>query len=140
MQIRNRDETSFSGDNIYGPGQTRSRTVAVNVSANYVLKVQNDGSAPGSFRIKGPGGGSGWTVKYFDTNQDVVSGVEKTASVSGSGWIIGPLAAGASKKFLLVVRPRAIASGTRSVAVTTTSTADGTKQDFVTVVTTKKRS
>ncbi|MHB1001082.1 MAG: DUF7948 domain-containing protein [Armatimonadota bacterium] len=97
-------EVSYSFDNIYGTdgsNQTKSLNASTNQKVNFAFRVQNDGNIADTFNITGPAGGSGWTMKYCDlsTNADV------TAQVTGSGWVSGSLAPGATGGVYVFVTP-----------------------------------
>jgi uncharacterized membrane protein len=131
----------YVGDNVYnltGAGQTKVQTVANGVTATYHLKLQNDGNVSDTFKVTGPPGSSGWTVRYYDA---VSGGNDITAEVTGAGWTSGSLAPGASLEFRVEVTPGPTVRGgvVKHVFVTATSVGNPTRQDVVKASTTVER-
>ncbi|MHB1458706.1 MAG: M6 family metalloprotease domain-containing protein [Armatimonadota bacterium] len=132
MLIKTGIESSYSGTDVFnadGTNQSKSQNAAPNQKVIFVFKVKNSGDASDSFKITGPAGGSGWSVKYFDlsTNADV------TSQVTGSGWTSGALAIGASKGIYVNVKPDAtVAVGsTKALLMTAASETDSNAIDVV---------
>jgi hypothetical protein len=88
------------------------------------------------FRVGGPAGSAGWTIKYFNA---ATGGTEITASVTKGGWLTPPLARGATREVRVEVTPGSTvaASATRDVLVKVRSFADLSKLDVVKATTTK---
>ncbi|MHB1458655.1 MAG: M6 family metalloprotease domain-containing protein, partial [Armatimonadota bacterium] len=136
MIIKTGAETSYTGTDIYntdGTDQTKSQSVIPNQKITYAFKVRNAGIQNDSFKITGSGGGSGWSVKYYD----LATGADVTAQVTGIGWSSGTLAPGASKGIFVNVKPDVtVSSGSVNVLfITGVSEFDDSKTDVVKAVT-----
>ncbi len=105
LTIRNADEASAVGDNVYGldgTSQTKTQAVGTNRPAIYVLSIQNDCGVEAAFQINAPSFlFEPWSVRYFDS---ATGGTEVTPHL-GVGWRPAPLAAGASREFRAEVTP-----------------------------------
>lgn len=137
MLIKTGTETSYSGTNIFnadGSNQTKTCNVSAGQKVTYAFRAQNAGNANDSFRITGPAGGSGWSVKYYDltTNADV------TSQVTGSGWISGAIAPKINKGIYAQIKPDSTVPLGSSITllVTGASESDKSKIDVVKAVTT----
>lgn len=124
----------YFGDNIYnldGTDQYLDNAVLPGSTAKYFGIVQNDGNSSDSFKVIATAGNNGWQVTYFDmlTNSDI------TAQITGVGWSVGPLAAGAQIGYRIEVKPSSALGGGESIEliITTTSLNDPTKKDVVKV-------
>ncbi|MHB0998265.1 MAG: hypothetical protein ACYC27_03385 [Armatimonadota bacterium] len=132
-------ETSYSCNNIYsqdGSSQTKTLSASPNQTVSYAFRVQNDGNYYyDSFKITGPGGGDGWTVKYYDlkTNADVTLLV----TTSDFGWRSGDLAPGASNGVYVKITPNdKIAAGSEKIlTITAVSQGDTSVKDVCKAVT-----
>jgi len=103
--IRVTDEASFAGDDIYnadGAGQTKELTVAAGGAAVFLLRVQNDGSAPDQFQVAGPADSPGWTIRYYDAP---TGGNDVTWGANRNGWLTRPTAVGATRDLRVEVTP-----------------------------------
>ena len=131
--IKNSSESAYLGDNVYnadGAGQTKTQSVKAGRSATFDFMIQNDGSATDSFTVRGSGGSTGFTVKYY---VGVSGGTDITTAVTGGTHALNNLAPGASQVI------RAVVTVARGVTVNTvkdcllvsTSSADASKRDTV---------
>lgn len=139
MLIRRTADPLYVGNDIYnttGQDQTVSDTAGWDRPAVYVLKLQNDGSISDSFLVTGTGGGAGWVVTYYDAAED---GADITSQVTGSGYAVGPLAAGNSVEFRAVVslEPGVPPQARHDLVVTAISIADSATRDVVRARTTR---
>ncbi len=119
-------------DNAYAtsvtPGQTRTASVARGATRTFYVRLQNDGGATDSLRVKGVTSGSaGYTVKYKLGTENVTSAV-----VAGT-WTTVPLAPGASVvlKVKVTATTAAVAGSARNVDLTVRSVAATTVKDVV---------
>ncbi|MHB1458149.1 MAG: hypothetical protein ACYC0V_14665, partial [Armatimonadota bacterium] len=129
-------ESSYTGTNIFntnGNNQTKSLNAIPNQKITYTFKVKNAGIQNDSFRITGPAGGNGWSVKYYDLS----TGVEITAQVTGSGWTSGTLVPGAIKGIYVNVKPDASVSvgSVNTLLIQAMSESDNTMVDVVKAIT-----
>ncbi|MHB1457244.1 MAG: DUF7948 domain-containing protein [Armatimonadota bacterium] len=136
LLIKSSTESSYTGTDIFntdGTDQTKSQNAAPNQKVTYAFKVRNAGDANDSFKITGPAGGSGWSVRYYDLN----TSAELTSQVTGSGWTSGTLAPGASKGIYASIKPDASvpAGSVNTLIITAASEADDSKIDVVKAVT-----
>ena len=137
MLIKSGPDTSYSGTNIYntdGTNQTKLQNVCAGQKVTYGFRARNGGNASDSFRITGPAGGIGWSVKYYDftTNADV------TSQVTGAGWISRILAPGTIGGVFVNIKPDSTVPLGSSITLTVTGTSmsDNTKIDVVKAITT----
>ena len=137
MLIKSGPETSYSGASTYstdGTNQTKMQNVCAGQKVTYGFRARNGGNAIDSFRITGPAGGSGWSVKYYDftTSADV------TSQVTGAGWVSSILAPGIMGGVFVNIKPDATVPLGSSITLTVTGTSmsDNTKIDVVKAVTT----
>jgi hypothetical protein len=131
--IKASSDASFIGNDVYssdGTGETRSTSVKASGSGTFIVSIQNDGSAPDTFAIKGNGATSPFGVKYYSGTS---GGTEITSQVTAGSYTVANLASGGTQGIRMVVTvPRRTAVGTnRSFLVTATSTSDATKVDAV---------
>ncbi|MHB1458413.1 MAG: DUF7948 domain-containing protein [Armatimonadota bacterium] len=132
MLIKSGTEASYSGlgtINTDGNNQTKSQNVSVGQKVICAFRAFNAGNANDSFKISGPAGGNGWTVKYLDlsTNADV------TSQVIGSGWSTGVIAPRINKGVYAQIKPDATVplGSTITLTITGRSESDNTKTDVV---------
>jgi len=137
--IQNYGDSSFAGVGIYnltGASQTKSQSVLNSVMATYILRVQNTGNTTDTFTITAPSGGSitGWKVQYVD----ILSGADITATITGAGWKTIPLAPGSWLRYTIHITPDTtlVAGASRTLTLSTVSSADASKQDVVKATTT----
>ncbi|MCK5578512.1 MAG: DUF11 domain-containing protein, partial [Planctomycetes bacterium] len=118
-----------------GTGQTKAQSVYTNETASYHIRITNDGNASDSFSVTGTAGGSGWTVKYFNSE---TGGIEITAAVTGGGWPTPGVLVTESYIIRLEVSPDPTvpATDTINIYVRARSSNDNTKADTVKAVTT----
>ena len=116
-----------AGNDVYnttGASQAKSRSVPQGGSGSFLIKVTNDGLGADSYTVKGPGSGSGFSVKYMVGSTDI------TAAVVAGTFTVSGLSAGASRTITLKVTVGgSVPNGaSRSWLVTATSTGAGSCQ------------
>jgi hypothetical protein len=134
-QVKLSGAASYVGDNIYnttGNNQTLGVTTAAGTSRTFVVNVQNDGTATGSYVLQGPANSTGFTVKYLDGTTDIT-----TAVVNGTYAVTG-IAPGSAKSIQMSVTVAAgVAAGSaKSGLVTARSTQSTTARDVIKTVVT----
>lgn len=125
---------AYLSDDVYeNPVATQVKTAAVlsGTTASYDVRFGNDGNTTGSVRVTGTGSGSGFTVRYLDETS-----TDRTAAVTGGGYVIGGLAPGTTRDWRLEVTPAGapapVPGGTSfDVFVTAASVADPALSDQV---------
>lgn len=137
MMIRRAMDVTYVGNDIYsstGSGQTKSLYVEQENPAVYYFNLQNDGTTPEQFLIKGTAGGDGWRVRYFNA---VAGGNDITPIVTGAGWTYGPLAANASFAFKAeIIADKTVAYGDiKNILISAEPLSDSTKSDTVKAIT-----
>ncbi len=103
--ICNAGDTDFIGGGIYnldGTDQTKGQSVGAGETAVYQLRVQNAGNAVDQFMVRGPSGGLGWTIRYYNAPS---GGTDVTYAATHNGWLTTPLARGAVRDFRVEVTP-----------------------------------
>lgn len=136
LLIKSGGDASYSGIGIFntdGNNQTKSQNVVIGQKVTYAFRVMNAGTLVDSFKITGPAGGSGWSVKYYDLSTNL----EVTSLVTGSGWASSALAPGGSAGIYANVRHDSTVSAgsTKTLLITATSVGDSSKKDVVLAVT-----
>ncbi len=131
MAVRRTEDVRFTGENLVnnnGAGQQKTLEVEPGEKATFILKIINLGNLPDSFVVRGPSGGAGWEVHYYDA---IYGANEITAAVTGTGWTNAPVAAGNAFEFKVDVTGSAnIPAGTiKDLLVMAMSSNDGTKLD-----------
>ena len=125
---------SWYGDDVYnltGNNQAAYQPVADNVTANYEIRIQNDGSTSDSFVVTGNATSGNWTVEYYDSLS-----VNITANVIGSGWSTGALTSGNYTWISANITPSGVPGGlSLDVLVTSQSVGDSDQKDTVKVST-----
>ena len=110
------------------------QNVCAGQKVTFGFRARNGGNAIDSFRITGPAGVSGWSVKYYDftTSADV------TTQVTGAGWVSSILAPGTIGGVFVNIKPDATVPIGDSITLTMTGTSmsDNSKIDVVKAVTT----
>jgi len=121
---------SWSGDDVYnltGNNQAASQSVADNVTANYEIRIQNDGNTSDIFIATGNATSGNWTVEYYDSLS-----VNITANVMGSGWSTGVLTSGNYTWISANITPSGLPGGSFfDVLVTSQSVGDSNQKDTV---------
>ena|GEM_PF-1142958 len=90
--IRKVTETDYIGDNIYnttGQGQTSQQVTAAGAPAMFFVLAQNDGNVTQALQLFAVNDVPGWTVKYFDNDNDT----EITGQLGNGGTWQTPLLA-----------------------------------------------
>jgi len=149
--IKNWDQTTYIGDNIYnltGIGQTKEQYTIPNNPAVYHIKIENDGNGSDGFIVNEyfqtrdnadiAETRQNWTVEYYDA---LVGGNNITAQVTGIGWNTGALNPGAYREIRMEVTPDALIPSYSSwyCDVLSTSVNDNSKQDLVATITIANR-
>jgi hypothetical protein len=127
--IRN-DGGSWFGDDVYnltGNNQTTSQSVADNITANYEIRIQNDGNTSDIFIVTGNATSGNWTVEYYDSLS-----VNITANVTGYGWLTDVLTSGNYTWISANITPSGLPGGSSfDVLVTSQSVGDSNQKDIV---------
>lgn len=100
--IRRATAPRFAGDGVYGAdgfGQTQLARIGARGEAVFIVRVQNDGEARSSFRVRGPRSDAKWTVRYLDGPRNV------TGAVTAGTHTVDGLAPGRTALLRVVVRP-----------------------------------
>ncbi|HEV8605996.1 MAG TPA: PA14 domain-containing protein [Tepidisphaeraceae bacterium] len=94
----------------------------------YLLEVENKGNVNDAFRITGPAGGTGFTLRYFD---DFEAGNDITAAMTSGGWLTPQLKMNRQQD----IRVQVISStaDVHTFTITSTSAGDAGKRDTVTL-------
>ncbi len=111
--------------------QVKSAGVMSGTTAAYNVLFENDGNATGDIRVTGTPGGAGFSVLYLDETS-----MDRTAAVTGAGYVIAGLPAGGSREWTLRVTPSGAPApvpggGALNVFVTAASVADPAFSDQV---------
>lgn len=127
-----RDE-AYIGNNLYsadGANQIAKQLTVPDSAAIYHLQIQNQGASTTTFRVSGPQGSDGWTLKYFDA---LTGGAERTLAVTGDGWTPPPVAPNGSYELRLEVTAAqsVAATETRDVTLLVCDAADESRADAV---------
>lgn len=132
LWVRAQGEAVYAGNNIYnatGFNQSKSLTASPALFYGY---LQNDGTATEAIRLKGPAGGNGWTVAYYQmgTGSDIT-----TAVITNTGWLTPALAPGGTQGFYVRLTPdsNAAPGAQNLLTLTALPTGDPTKLDVVKV-------
>jgi hypothetical protein len=125
-QIRPNTVARFAGDDVYnvsGVGQT-----ALGLgTTTYLVRIQNDGLARDTLRVKGTRARPGWTVRWYAGPREV------TAGIHAGTYEVRGLQAGGTRLLRAVVRPKAgSTAGRQDLSLTVTA---GGVRDVVRAVT-----
>lgn len=131
--IRKSSATTYAGNNTYNTtavGQTVTATKKRKKTVTFVVRVQNDGTAPDSFKILGRLPRKGFAVKYLAGASGTT---DISTAVKNGTYTLTNLAPGATRTFRLVIKVKSTAKLgiLRSWLVTTTSTHDTSRKDAV---------
>jgi hypothetical protein len=131
--IKRAGDANVLGNNIYnttGAGQTRTLTTGANTQRTFVIKVWNDGPTSDSFLVKGPGGVTGFSVRYLmgssgttDITSAVVAGTYRMANVAAGG--------GRVLRLIVTLGASVPSAAVRDWLVTATSQRDPAAKDAV---------
>ena len=124
---------AYTGNGIYnttGAGQAVTAGVKRGRTATFLLEVQNDGTQPTTFRIKGAGAAAGFAVRYL---KGAAGSKDITSAVTSGTYRMVRVAPGQSQLLQLVVtvKPGASIGAVQSWLVLATSANDTTKKDAV---------
>jgi len=142
--IKNSDETSYIGNNIYnlnGENQTKTQTASTTDPAIYHIKIENDGNSQDYCIVNEvPTDGNVtdrqyWNVQYYDA---LIGGSNITTQMTSTGWNTGAIPAGRSREIRMEVTPDiGISNGsTKQIDILSTSANDNSKKDVVRTITT----
>ncbi|MHB9132340.1 MAG: triple tyrosine motif-containing protein [Armatimonadota bacterium] len=137
LLIRNAGESGFIGAGTYALSkETKQQSTVANVTARYEIALVNKGITDEPLLVTGGSGGSGWTVKYFDS---LTGTNEITAAVTDTGWTSPSVAAGAAIYLRVEMTPaNSVAIGTSTTKLLTAkSTHDASQLDTVQMITTR---
>lgn len=123
--VRHSTDASFAGDNVYngsGAGQARSKKIGKRGGANFYVRVQNDGDASDTFRVRGSGNSRRFRIRYYTLGRTV------SAAVKGGRLQLRDLAPGAHRTLRVRIQTRSTLppGAARTAKVTVTSTTNGT--------------
>jgi hypothetical protein len=121
---------AFTGLDTYntsGAGQGRSTTVAARGTARFTVRIENDGTYTDSFRVKGAGSTTRYTVTYRRGNNNI------TTAVRGAGFVTPEIRAGQRLDLTVTIQAKANARRGQRIdrLVTITSQDDTTRTDAV---------
>lgn len=119
----------YVGNNIYSStaaGEKKTINIARGTSSYFPILIQNDGLVAASFKLKGTGAASGYTVKFIN----YANNANITAAVKNGTFSTGSLAPGQSfaMKMVVTLSSSAAAKGTFTVKASSTA---GTPPDAV---------
>lgn len=81
-------------------------------TVGFVVAVENDARAPGSFLVRAQGSSPQFAIKYFDGDQNV------TAQVTGDGYLTAQLAPGERAQLRVQIRAWSTAPSNTHVTAT----------------------
>jgi hypothetical protein len=124
---------AFVGDNVYnrtGAGQTSTVAARRGTTITFGLSIQNDGTGPDAFNVKGGASAGGYSVRYSKGATDI------TTAVMAGTFRTARLGAGGAQVITarVTITANAKAGSTLSRLITLTSTGDGTARDAVKIV------
>jgi hypothetical protein len=130
--VRVHDTAPIFGEDVYGDasGQTVTKNAARGQTVVFDVKVQNDGSAPDSFRLDGDASIAAMKVTYV---KGLSGSSQITVPVVNGTYVTPVLEPGAATTIRLkvTVQSSAKVGSTKPFYVTATSVADGTTTDTV---------
>ncbi len=131
--LKLRSAHSYTGNRVYGTGGAKETVVAkrhAGSTTTFDIEVQNDGTTADSFKVKAPGNGAGYHVRYVS---GATGGHTITSAVTHGTYRVGTLLPGQSRVIRLVVTvpSGANSGGSRSWLVLVTSGHDGSRRDAV---------
>jgi uncharacterized protein YkwD len=123
--VRLGSDASYVGDNVYnrsGAGQSRSKRIGKRGGANFYVKVQNDGDASDTFRVRGSSHNRRFRIGYYTLGRNV------SAAVKGGSLRLRDLAPGAHRILRVRIQTRSTVpkGAARTAKVTVISTTNGT--------------
>lgn len=135
-QVRIRG-AAFAGNDVYNTSarrQTRSSKVARNKKAVFTVRVQNDGTVPGTIRIRGTRGTRDFRVDYLRGKTSI------TRQVVAGTYRVKDLRPGARRDITLVITPKARADkGDRITTRVTLTARDTVTRTDVVAATVRRR-
>jgi uncharacterized repeat protein (TIGR01451 family) len=139
VKLASEPDIAYLTDDLYeSPVALQSKALGVvsGSTAGYAMRFENDGLLADDLIITGTAGGGGFAVQYLDD-----TGTDRTAAVTGGGYTIAALPAGANRVWTLNVTPSGnpapVPGGTSfSAVVTAASGANPAAADQVEAVTT----
>ncbi|WP_239026975.1 COG1470 family protein [Geomonas oryzisoli] len=120
VRLASETDAAYLGEGIYESTarvQSRSQPAYPGLPAQFRVLVKNAGDQPDRFLLTAPGSSAAVTVSYLDA-----AGVDRSAALSGGGYLTALLAPGESLFLLVRVTPAAFTAGASyRVAVTAVS-------------------
>jgi hypothetical protein len=116
--IRAPSVTRYLGDGTYGTtgsGQTALAAVGGRQAAGFLVRIENDGVATDTFRVKGTRARPGWTVRWYAGTREI------SAAVHAGTYEVRGLRPGGSRTLRVVVRPKPGGTSGRQDVVLTVS-------------------
>ncbi|MEW6026445.1 MAG: CFI-box-CTERM domain-containing protein [Planctomycetota bacterium] len=109
-QIKRSSDSSYIGVDIYYPTVQSTTGVATATSpVIYHINLQNDGFGDSfAFLVSGSGGGSGWSVTYYDAT---TGGTNITTSIIDGTWTTPGLGPAGSKTIRVEIQPDTTVEG-----------------------------
>ncbi len=137
LMVRREIDPRYAGKGVYnatGDSQTVADQGDASLPVRYYLQLVNSGNLTDQFLVRGPAGGGGWTVAYFDA---LNGGSNITAQVTGAGWITPGLTISAGVEFRVEVTGDATVQGVgvNQLLLTAVSQADPAQVDAVKILT-----
>lgn len=131
--IKKTAAAAYLGNNVYNTTATNQTTTANRhrgTTAVFDIKVQNDGTAPDSVKLKGPGGTQAFAVHYY---AGLTGSTDITTAVTNGTYALKNLAPGAVRiiRLVITVRSGATIGALRSWLVVASSTHDANRKDAV---------
>lgn len=131
--IKKKGAAKYAGNGTYNTtaaGQAVTARTKRSRTATFLVSVQNDGTQPSTFRVKGAGNKAGFAVKYLKgaSGRQLI-----TRAVVRGNYLVTNLAPGQSRVLRLVVtvKPGTRIGALKSWLVLATSTSDTTRKDAV---------
>lgn len=130
--IKASGDSSYLGNNVYnttGTKQTRSVSAARKTKKTFYVRVQNDGNVSNTFRARGCGSSTGYSVRYYLGS----SSTSLTSAVVNGTYTGGSLPPGSARTIRLEITVSSGASvgGSKGCFMTSTWTGDGAKKDYI---------
>jgi uncharacterized protein YkwD len=128
--VRRASEATPRGGDVYnrtGTHQSRYASVSRGETANFIVRVENDGTTRGDVRVRGTSESSAFAVRYYLGEQSV------SPPVKAGTFVLAGIAPGGHWALRIEIEPtrQARPRDQRSVFVVTTSVTDGSVVDAV---------
>jgi hypothetical protein len=76
----------WTGDAVYSPtavGEVKTQIISRGSRGNFYVSLQNDGLVAAKFKLRGTGGASGYSARYFQGSTDITTAVEAGSYLTG---------------------------------------------------------